>query len=165
VVNGPLKWDGRGSGILLADPGGAHFLVLNAGDGDPKDHPPMIGDWLWDETWTLQAERDASFYKELIPYERVLKGEGYSVLINEGKWRAGVRNIWEEAFAGRWVPVVRVEDPLAMTNRVEELGGKVWIPPEDEQRGKGTLLISDPAGALLILQAWELPKPGKEVAP
>ena len=76
--------------------------------------------------------------------------------------RAGVRQIDEENYSGRWVPVVRVEDPEALLKKVESLGGLVWIKPGEKIRNEYTTLICDNNGALLILQKWTFPDDGEE---
>jgi len=156
IINGPLDLGMRGTALLIADPDGAQLLLLDTRGGDPEDREPGLGDWLWNELWTLQPDRAAAFYRKLGKYEEVLKGEGYRVLLNEGHWRAGIRRIESPTYAGRWVPVVRVEDPASLLKKVESLGGTVWVRPEESRNGQ-TALISDNTGALLILQHWEFP--------
>jgi len=54
-----------------------------------------------------------------------------------------------------WVPVVRVTDPEATTQRVSELGGVVWVAPDEApSQGGDTALIGDTTGALLLIQRW-----------
>ena len=165
VLNGPTDWGARGEGALVSDSSGAHAVLLKAKGGDPVDRDPEIGEWLWNELWTLQMNQDALFYTALIPYSDSVQDENYMVLLNEGKWRAGIRQIKEKAFAGRWIPVIRVANPLAMQKEVEQLGGRAWVPPEEKQKDGNTLLISDPSGALLILQKWEISAKNGEVQP
>jgi predicted enzyme related to lactoylglutathione lyase len=74
----------------------------------------------------------------------------------------GIRKIKQKEFAGRWMPVVRVEDPAALLGKVEALGGRVWTHPEP---GQNTALVSDSAGAFLILQQWDFPESKTEVQP
>jgi predicted enzyme related to lactoylglutathione lyase len=155
VVNGPMDLGPRGRGVLIADPEGAQLLLLRAARGDPPDREPRVGEWLWNEVWTVDPQAAARFYVPLGGYEDTLEGPGYVILINEGRWRAGIRDIADEAYAGRWVPVVRVRDPQALLQRVEALGGVVWVAPDDAPGSGDTALISDPAGALLILQRWD----------
>ena len=157
VINGPLALGERGRGVLIADPAGAHLMLLHASGGDPRDRQAAVGDWLWNEVWTLDVDPLVSFYTELGQYQDSLQGDDYVVLINEGRWRAGVRRIRQRAYAGRWVPVVRVKDPGVLLHKVEQLGGTVLLAPGETGASGDTALISDNSGAMLILQRWTFP--------
>jgi predicted enzyme related to lactoylglutathione lyase len=162
VINGPMDLGPRGRGLLIQDPAGGQLLLLHSATGDPQDREPGIGEWLWNEAWTLDPERLAGFYKPLGHYEATERGPDYIVLINEGHWRAGIRAIKDPRYAGRWVPVVRVADPAALLPKVEALGGVVWVRPGENGTNRDTALISDDHGAFLMLQRWDFPEAGGE---
>jgi len=162
VINGPKDFGARGRGVLAADAQNAQFLLLEASGGDPADVEPRIGTWLWNEVWTLDLDKELAFYKPLGKYEKADRNSEYAVLIGEGKWRMGIRKIKQKEFADRWLPVVRVKDPATLLGQVEALGGRVWTRPEP---GKDTALVSDNAGAFLILQRWDFPGNETEVRP
>ena len=155
IINGPMSLGERGMALLIADPEGGQLLLLHSAAGDPEDRQPGYGDWLWNEAWSRNADALAGFYKPVGRYEATERGKDYVVLINEGHWRAGIRTIEDPVWAGRWVPAVRVSDPNALLEKVEALGGVVWVRPGEKANGKGTALISDNNGALLILQKWD----------
>ncbi len=161
IIHPPVDMPLRGRGALIRDPRGGHLVVLHAKGGDPPDREPAIGDWLWNENWSTTLDQAAAFYRKLGGYETVVHGDGYSVLINEGRWRAGIRRISDEKYNGCWVPVVRVEDPQTLLKQVENLGGVVWVRPGENPRNKDTALIRDNTGALLILQKWSFPEDGQ----
>jgi hypothetical protein len=50
-----------------------------------------------------------------------------------------------------WMPYVAVEDVEASARRVEELGGKVCVPPTDIPNVGRFCVINDPSGASLSL--------------
>ncbi len=158
IVNGPVNMPGRGRGALIKDPMGAYLVVLHALHGDPADSRATIGEWLWNEMWTDYRETATWFYKRLGQYDSVIRGPGYSILISEGKWRAGVREVKQKAYSGRWVPVVRVENPSSMLEKVKKLGGIVLLKPGQGSAGSDAALIADNTGALLILQRWTYPE-------
>ncbi|BCX89113.1 conserved hypothetical protein [Methylomarinovum tepidoasis] len=162
LINGPMSLGERGRAVLIGDPAGAQLLLLHATGGDPMDREPGIGDWLWNEVWTLEPGPLVSFYTEVGQYEGALQGDDYVVLIDEGRWRAGIRSIRQKAYAGRWVPVVRVKDPASLLDKVRKLGGRVLLVPGEEGASEDTALIADNGGAMLILQRWVFPS-GKEV--
>ncbi len=153
VINGPLDMPMRGRGALISDPHGAHLVLLYALGGDPEDREPAMGDWLWNEIWTNAPDETIAFYQAVGDYSEVRKNEDYAILINEGKWRAGIR-FADGDVTIRWVPAIRVADPGALLSRVEALGGTVWVRPGELPGNPGTALISDNMGALLILQQW-----------
>lgn len=159
LINGPLNWNPRGEGALVCDPEKAHFLLLKTATGDPLDQEPQMGDWLWNEVWTTNLTQEVQFYKALGKYTSVKKNDHYAVLMNKKQWRIGIREIDQPLFAGRWVPIIRIENSSKYIKKVIELGGIVWkkpIPPEN------TALISDPSGAFFILQYWNFSTNGGE---
>jgi predicted enzyme related to lactoylglutathione lyase len=160
VINGPVDMPLRGRGALLLDLEGASFVVLHAKDGDPEERQPGIGDWLWVENWSAGLIKAVDFYKAIGQYDATLAGKDYVILLNEDRWRAGIRKVKQVEFSGQWVPVVRVKDPAATAAQVESLGGLVWLNPDDSQTSSDTVLISDNTGALLILQRWTFPAEG-----
>jgi len=162
IVKGPVDMPRRGRGVLVRDPWGAYIVFLRAREGDPPERRPEQLDWLWVEHWTVEREKAVELYREAGGYEALLEDDEYTVLVNEGRWRAGIRPIREKAFAGRWVPVVRVEDPKALVARVAELGGVVWLEPGQGGAGRDTALIEDSTGALLVLQSWSFDDQGGE---
>ncbi len=155
LLNGPVEMKQRGYGALISDPGGAKLVLLRAKNGDPPERKPDIGDWLWIEDWTLEPERTALFYRRLGGYENTLASDDYIVLLNQGRWRAGIRRIRKKRFSGRWVPTIRVEDAGTLARRTRELGGLVLLKPGDSPQSPDTALIIDNCGALLILQPWK----------
>jgi len=157
-INGPQSWGARGTIALLVDPQKAHFLALCTLGNDPEDTFPQTGDWLWNEVWTLHPEQEVDFYRKLFPYPNMHGNNDYIVLLNEDRWRIGIRKIKNKAYAGRWVPAIRVNDPFSMVKKVEMLGGKVLTPPDLKQRHGNAALVADPNGALFILQYWDFTK-------
>jgi len=160
VINGPLDWKRRGTGALICDPQHAHFLLLKTASGDPLDQEPQMGDWLWDEVWTTNLTQEILFYKAIGQYTNIKKNDHYAILMDKKKWRIGIREIDQPPFAGRWLPIIRVENPSHYLKKVIDLGGTVWkkpVPPEN------AALISDNTGAFFILQSWDFLKKEKEI--
>ena len=154
VIKGPVNMELRGRSVLIADPQGAQLLLLHANGGDPDDAAPAIGDWLWNEIWTNTPKATTDFYQTLGGYEVLSKGKDYQILNRDGKWRAGIRHLIDSQFNVRWVPSVRVDDLAAIVDKVEGLGGVVWVRPDEAPSNGDTALISDSTGALLMVQRW-----------
>ncbi|MFK5894333.1 MAG: VOC family protein [Pseudomonadota bacterium] len=154
IHQGPVNMKNRGRGVLVSDPQGAQLLLLKTSDGDPVDSEAVIGDWLWNEIWTNVPKTTIAFYQQLGKYTLHSENNNYQILKSEGKWRAGIRDIFEDDFKVRWVTSVRVADPEVLLDKVENLGGVVWVRPDDASSNGDTALISDNTGALLMIQRW-----------
>ncbi|MCP3665656.1 MAG: VOC family protein [Gammaproteobacteria bacterium] len=154
VLKGPIDMSQRGRAILISDPQRADLVLLNAKGGDPADTEAAIGDWLWDEIWTDDPDRVEEFYRQVLKYDEMVSGSDYDVFMHNGKWRAGIRHVQGKREHMLWVPVVRVADPGVTVKRVEALGGKVWIGPDEAPSRGDTALIGDTTGALLLIQRW-----------
>jgi predicted enzyme related to lactoylglutathione lyase len=154
VLKGPVDMDQRGRAVLISDPQRADLVLLNAKGGDPVDAEPAIGDWLWNEIWTDDPEIIEAFYATVVGYDEMTSRDDYDVFMYEGKWRAGMRHLQDKKDHMLWVPVVRVADPEATAQRVVELGGDVWITPDEAPSKGNTALIADSTGALLLIQRW-----------
>ena len=80
----------------------------------------------------------------------------YRVLKYADKPRAGVL---ENPFVNErpvWVNYVRVEDPSAITARVESLGGRVLVEAQARPIGGEVAFIAGPSGAGVAVQTWPL---------
>jgi predicted enzyme related to lactoylglutathione lyase len=154
ILKGPLDMDKRGRAVLISDPQGADLVLLSAKGGDPADAEAAIGDWLWNEIWTIDPDKTENFYRSVMGYDEMALGEKYRVFMHEGEWRSGIRVVPDDKEHMLWVPVVRVADPEATTQRVSELGGVVWVAPDEAPSKGDTALIGDTTGALLLIQRW-----------
>jgi hypothetical protein len=154
VLKGPVDMDKRGRAVLVRDSQRADLVLLSAKGGDPADAEAAIGDWLWDEIWTNDPDKTSSFYQSVLGYDELDLGDKYDVFIHQGEWRAGMRHVGDEKEYRLWMPVVRVADPEAIAQRVNELGGVVWVAPDEAPSDGNTALIGDATGALLLIQRW-----------
>ena len=154
ILKGPVDMDQRGRAVLISDPQRADLVLLSAKGGDPADTEAAIGDWLWDEIWTNDPDKIEEFYQSVLGYDEIDSGDKYDVFMSKGKWRAGIRHVQGVKEYMLWVPVVRVADPEATARRVRELGGVVWVAPDEAPSKGNTALIADTTGALLLIQRW-----------
>ncbi len=154
ILKGPVDMGRRGRAVLISDPQRADLVLLNAKGGDPADTEAAIGDWLWDEIWTKDPDDIEKFYAKVLEYDTVTSGRKYQIFKHKGKWRAGIRHLKDDGKHVLWMPVVRVADPQATSQRVKELGGVVWVRPDKASSHGNTALIADPTGALLLIQQW-----------
>ena len=154
ILKGPVDMDRRGRAVLISDPQRADLVLLSAKGGDPADVKAAIGDWLWDEIWTNDPDKIEAFYESVLGYDEMVSGDKYDVFMHKGKWRAGIRHVQDAKEHMLWVPVVRVADPEVTAQRATELGGVVWVTPDEAPGNGNTALIGDTTGALLLIQRW-----------
>ncbi len=154
ILKGPIDMDKRGRAVLIRDSQRAALVLLSAKGGDPADAEAAIGDWLWDEIWTNDPDKTGAFYRSVLGYDEMVLGDKYEVFVHKGEWRAGIRHVGDDKEYMLWMPVIRVADPEAIAQRVSELGGVVWVAPDEAPRNGDTALIGDATGALLLIQRW-----------
>ena len=155
VLRGPIDMDKRGRAALVRDFQGADFVLLTAKGGDPIQTEVEVGDWLWDEIWTDNPIKTKDYYIAVLGYDSVVPAkDDYSVFMEDEQWIAGIRHLQQDTEELIWIPVVRVSDPESVAMQVESLGGDVLITPDQAPNKGSTALISDPAGALLLIQRW-----------
>ncbi len=169
VLAPPTDVADRGRMAIVVDPQGALLALVQTRGGDPERREPGYGDFLWDELWTDDVQASAEFYGSLAGLEQdeieVSDGSRYLVL-NRGDEPA--LGIMAHPFQGErpvWVTYLRVEDPAAITARVEALGGTVYVEAQDRPLGGRVALIADPSGAGIALQTWPFDEPGEAREP
>jgi len=161
ILTAPTELKSRGMLAIVEDPTGAVFALIQTRNSDPVDHEPEYNDFFWDELWTSDVELAGDFYQSVIGYEREdhpIEGSGrsYHVLKKDDQPRAG---IMANPFAGErpvWVNYIRVEDPAAITTRVESLGGQILVDTQPRDIGGEVAFIAGPSGAGIALQTWPL---------
>lgn len=157
----PRNLEHRGQLAIAEDPTGAIFALIQTRDGDPADREPQHNDFLWDELWTGDVAGTTEFYSAVAGYEREDHEMGesnrsYGVLTTSGKPRAGIMTNPFEDERPVWVNYIRVEDPAAITARVESLGGKILVEAQPRPIGGTAAFIAGPSGAGIALQTWPL---------
>lgn len=161
VINAPESIGERGRMAVVEDATGALFAMIQTKDGDPADAEPMQNGWLWDELWTSDVERATGFYQAVLGFQHTDHAiedadRDYRVLKFAGKPRAGVLKNPFDAERPVWVNYIRVEDPSAVTAKVEGLGGRVIIEAQARPVGGEVAFIAGPSGAGVALQTWPL---------
>ena len=163
VFTPPTDLAARGTIAVVADNTGALFALLQTKSGDPADREPDYGDFLWDELWTNDVEKATAFYQEIAGYEAVDENvddddreEDYRLFMAGGKPRAGVMDNPFGDVRPVWVNYLRVEDPAAITARVEALGGRILVEAQPRDIGGEVAFIAGPSGAGIALQTWPI---------
>jgi hypothetical protein len=117
---------------------------------------PAHGDFCWNELGSTDAEAAKKFYTELFGWklkESQAAGVAYSEIMAGGREVGGIYQLAAEHGnrPSQWMAYVAVDDVDASARRVEELGGKVSMPPTDIPNVGRFCVINDPAGATLSL--------------
>ena len=118
---------------------------------------PAHGAFCWNELATTDDDGAKKFYSELFGWtfkEGDASGMKYSEIITGGGVPSG--GVYKmPAEMGQtpphWVAYVAVEDVNASAKKVEELGGKIVVPPMDIPNVGRFCVLSDPAGAHLAM--------------
>lgn len=160
VLTPPTDVADRGRMAIVVDPQGALLALVQTAGGDPDVHEPGYGDFLWDELWTTDLAAATDFYAGLTGLEsndRTLGANtAYRTLDRGDRPTLGIMPHPIEDQRPVWVTYIRVQDPAAITARVEALGGTVYLEAQDRPLGGQVALIADPSGAGIALQTWPL---------
>ena len=163
ILTPPTDLASRGRLAVLRDPEGALVALLTANGGDPAMAEPVTNGFLWSEVWTSNVDRTVNFYESVLGVtrdDRDVPGvdDSYTLLMSGSEPRAGVLDNPFEGERPVWVNYLRVDDPAAITARVEELGGRVILDSQPRDIGGKVALIAGPSGAGIALQTWPLEK-------
>jgi len=164
VLTPPKDLQRRGRIAVVQDPEGAPLALLQTKDGDPVDHEPAMGGFLWDELWSSDVESAGRFYAAALGYQSIKRdtesdrvtASQYHLLKMSDKPRAGILANPLEELSPVWVSYLRVENPAAITARVEALGGRVLIEARPRPVGGEVAFIAGPSNAGIALQTWPL---------
>jgi len=164
VVTPPTDLKRRGKVAVVGDVEGALLGLLRTRDGDPADHAPEVGEFLWDELWTTDVDSATAFYEDVAGLkaadwdvdEDQEAGATYRLLKAGDTPRFGIMPNPLEGLGPVWVSYIRVEDPAAITARASDLGGRVIVEAQARALGGEVAFIAGPSGAGIALQTWPL---------
>ena len=143
----------------LIDPEGAVIGLARSSFGDPDDSTtaPAAGRPVWSELLSNKPSAAADFYRKLGDYEiNVIERRGgeYILLVSNDVNRAGILKNPAENYDPVWLTYFGVDDPAAAAALAESLGGKIILPVSPELRDGSMAVVTDPSGAILVLQDW-----------
>lgn len=132
------------------------------------------GRFVWYELMTTDTEAAKGFYRHVTGWGvQAYKDGGYQMWTSGGASLGGLMTLPEDAkkmgAPPHWLAYVGVDDVDASTKQATELGGQVFVPPQDIPEIGRFSIIADPQGAVIALfkseQAMPLPegpaKPGR----
>jgi predicted enzyme related to lactoylglutathione lyase len=159
VLVEPGDIPGAGRAAALTDPAGA---VL--GLWQPAGHPGAglvneLGTWSWNELVARDLEPAAAFYGDLFGWAaEPVPAPMHRLSFTMGDLLIGGAHAPTPGEHGdpRWDVSFRVENVEGTTGRVEDLGGRVLIPPMDVPIGRFAI-ATDPTGAAFTVAEFEAP--------
>jgi predicted enzyme related to lactoylglutathione lyase len=148
---------GLGRVAAIIDPEGAVIGLARSSIGDPDDvtTAPGAGRVTWTELISNEPQSAESFYVSVVGYQpRTIERRGgqYTMLSNHGTERAGILRNPTGSWSPVWLTTFGVVNVTAAVQRAESLGGKILLPPSPELRENTMAIVTDPAGAILVLQ-------------
>jgi hypothetical protein len=141
----------------IVDPEGAVVGLASSRIGDPDDSTtrPAPGRVVWSELLSGDPVAASAFYRLLAGYDiEVIERRGglYTLLSSNGVNRAGIMPRPADEIEPVWLAYFGVSDPKSAAARAKELGGTVLVPPSPELREGTMAVVTDPVGAVLVLQ-------------
>lgn len=121
--------------------------------GDPAD-VPAVGTFCWHELLSADPEVDGPFFREIFGWSGSTQDMGamgtyHLFLRGEGRQSGGMLKNPQPGVPSAWVPYVSVADVDATAAKTTELGGKVWVAPQDIPGVGRFTVTSDPQGAMI----------------
>lgn len=143
----------------IVDPEGAVIGLARSRIGDPDDRTTAAapGRPVWSELLANDPAAAAAFYRSVVGYDvrRIeRRGGQYTFLTAAGIERAGILDNPSARWKPTWLTYFGVDDPAAAAVRAETLGGRIVLRPSPELRENSMAVVTDPAGAVLVLQRW-----------
>jgi uncharacterized protein len=153
---------GFGRVAAITDEEGAVVGLARSSIGDPDDTTTTgrVGSVVWNELLAADSTEAARFYERVFGYQArgiERRGGDYILLHASGNERAGILGKPVPEWESQWLTYFGVADPAAAAVRAEALGGRIVIPASPELREGTVAVVTDPSGAVLVLQQWPHP--------
>jgi predicted enzyme related to lactoylglutathione lyase len=150
---------GRVAAIVDAE--GAVIGLANSKIGDPDDKTTAAGPGriVWTELLSNDPAKAAAFYKAVTGLDAHTvqrRGGEYTILSADGVDRAGILQNPSSEWSPVWLTYFGVNDPATAADRAVSLGGKILLPVSADLRDGSMAVVTDPLGALLVLQKWSM---------
>lgn len=154
IIVEPFEVLDVGRMAVAADPAGAVFSIWQ-----PRTHAGagLVNDpntWCWNELTTRDPQRSVEFYGAVFGWNAHLLPMAGPADYTE--FQVGDRGVagmmpmegdsWPADLPNHWMVYFAVDDCAAAAAKVEELGGKVMVPPTEVPPGIFAV-INDPQGA------------------
>jgi predicted enzyme related to lactoylglutathione lyase len=150
---------GLGDLAVYSDSEGALFGVIDSEGPDPGDFLADIGDWIWLQLFSRNAQQAGEFYERIGGYQRFddPQNAGSFLLVREGFARAAISTMpaQNKDASAAWVPFLRVADIHSTLEQAQALGGKVLVAPRADLYDNRVAMIEAPDGSAVGLLVWK----------
>jgi uncharacterized protein len=130
------------------------------------------GQFVWYELLTNDVDAAKAFYTKVVGWgteDVSMPGMTYILLTVGGASVAGLSGLPEEAkrlaLTPRWIGYIAVDDVDAAAHRLEQLGGRIHVPPQNIGDISRFAIVADPQMARLALLQWLKPRREMPAAP
>ena len=156
VIMEPFDVLGAGRMAVFADPTGAFISVWQPQSHHGADVVNEPGALCWNELATRDVDAAERFYEAVFAWRGDTRAYGDTTYT---EWKLADRTVggmirmneqWPEDAPAHWMAYFAVEDVDAAVARVEELGGRVAVPPTDSPAGRFAV-VNDPHGAVFSI--------------
>jgi uncharacterized protein len=133
---------------VAEDPTGARLCLWQNGPRTGAGLVNETGTWTWCDLSTRDLRLAAAFYGDLFGWRFREAIPSYGTF-SMGELLIGGMRAMEAGEEGppNWFPYFVVEDADRASDRVQELGGRVLVPPREVPAGR-FLVMQDPSGAV-----------------
>ncbi len=117
------------------------------------------GDFSWSELLTRDAQSSKKFYKELLGWtmeDVPMENGSYTILRADGRPVGGIMNMPPQVppqAPSHWGTYVTVDNVDATTQKAQQLGAKILVPPTDVPDAR-FCVFEDPQGAVLSIVSY-----------
>lgn len=114
---------------------------------------PKHGEFCWNELITTDTDKAKDFYTKLLGWEPMaFPGDMPYTVFSKGEKRlAGMMAKTPEMgdVPPHWMAYIAVDDVDATAKQIEDLGGKICVPPMDIPNVGRMVAATDPTGAAI----------------
>jgi predicted enzyme related to lactoylglutathione lyase len=156
ILMEPFDVLGAGRMAVFADPAGAFISIWQPQTHHGADVVNEPGSLCWNELATRDIDQAKAFYRAAFGWDGDTNAYGDTPYT---EWKLGGRTVggmiamndqWPADVPSHWMVYFAVEDVDAAAARVDELGGKVSVPPSDTPAGRFAV-VHDPHGAVFSI--------------
>lgn len=150
----------RGRAAFVSDDQEALFVITQSSSGTPEEGVVPHGNWLWNELWTHDASKAKTFYADVFDYVYETPADGpdqrhYSLMLQEGRPRAGMLELQVDDVRPHWVPFIRVPDVAATVALAKAMQANVILEPDPAIRNGTVALLQGPTGEPFVVQSYD----------
>jgi len=148
VIAGPMEVLDAGRMAVLVDPVGSFISVWQPNQHIGAELVNEPGTFAWNELATTDLAAATAFYTKLFGWGRheEASSDSSTIFTVDGEMVCGAHTAGDGEFPA-WSVWFAVDDCDATAAKVAELGGTIFMPPNDMDFGRGAV-VADPDGAV-----------------